>query len=307
MVQVANKVCCAYDFLAQSREVRRDCDLFYRATGLSVMLLPADSNGDYRILTGPRHSLCKLITQTGHKLTVCQRFAQPLPANQHHPLVRHCPTGMIEVAVPVLVNQQPVAQLLCGKVFSKPQTRQDFDRVWNRLRQLKLPLKRKPTAQAFFQTDVRTAKQVQAAAELLGQMAHRFATATSRWLAQSHVTEPACVQLAKDLLETRLAEKFTTRQAALAAHVSEQYFCRAFKMATGKTFTAYVARRRIDRAEQLLADPSTRIVDVSLAVGFESLTHFGRVFKRMTGVTAMAYRQALLSGENPSKEKRIPA
>ena len=287
--------------------MRRDCGLFYRATGLSVMLLPADSSGHFRILAGPRHSLCKLISQTGHRLAVCQRFAQPLPANLRHPYVRHCPTGMIEVAVPVLVNQQPVAQLLCGKVFGKPPTNQDFERVWNCLCRLKLPLKRRSTAQAFFQTDVRTANQVQAAAELLGQMAQRFATATSRWFAQPHATEPACVQLAKDLVETHLVEQFTTRQAALATHVSEQYFCRAFKVATGKTFTAYVARRRIDRAEQLLADPNARIVDVGLAVGFGSLTHCGRVFKRLTGVTAMAYWQAILSGENQSKEKRIPA
>ena len=214
---------------------------------------------------------------------------------------------MIEVAVPVLVNQQPVAQLLCGKVFGKPQTEQDFDRVWNSLCRLELPLKRKPTAQAFFRTRVLTPAQVQAAAELLGQMAQRFAMAISRWLTQPHATEPACVQLAKNLVEARLAEKFTTHQAALATHVSEQYFCRAFKVATGMVFTTYMARRRIDRAEQLLAAPNARIVDVSLAVGFGSLTHFGRVFKRLTGVTAMAYRQAILSGENPSKEKRNPA
>ena len=74
-----------YNFLAQSRLVRRDCALFYRATGLSVMLLPADGSGHFRVLTGPRHSLCKLITQTGHKLAACQRFAQPLPADGHPP------------------------------------------------------------------------------------------------------------------------------------------------------------------------------------------------------------------------------
>ena len=217
------------------------------------------------------------------------------------PRIRHCLTGMIEVAVSVLVNQQPVAQLLCGKVFGKPQTKQDFDRVWNHLCRLELPLKRQPTAQAFFRTRVLTAAQVQAAAELLGQMAQQFAMATSRWLTQPRATEPACVQSAKKLVETRLPEKFTTQQAAHATQVSEQYFCRAFKVATGLTFTAYVNRRRIARAEQLLVDPNTRITDIALAVGFGSLPQFGRLFKRSTRLTALAYRQAILSGEIQSK------
>ena len=287
------------DFLAQSSAVRRYCQLFYRATGLQVMLLPAAGSGDYQILAGPRHSICKWLLRNRVGQAVCQKFARTLPAG-HHPIhPQKCFAGFTTLAVPIIIHQQPVAHLMCGQVFCQPPTKQDFNRAWSQLRRLGLPVARPQITQVFFQTRVVRPDQMEAAVELLEQMAHRLTGTIQEWVAQSPVRgEPICVQKAKALVESRLAEKFTTRQAALATHVSSQYFCRAFKTATGKTFTAYASGRRIDQAKQLLGNPTNRILDVGLAVGFGSASRFAQVFKRYTGMTALAYRQAVALGEN---------
>jgi AraC-like DNA-binding protein len=63
-----------------------------------------------------------------------------------------------------------------------------------------------------------------------------------------------------------------------------------FKKATGINFTDYVSRVRIEKAKNLALNPNLRISEIAFEVGFQSLTHFNRVFKRITGVSPTSYR-----------------
>ena len=88
--------------------------------------------------------------------------------------------------------------------------------------------------------------------------------------------------------------------AALAIHVAEQvaraanmsafYFCKVFKAATGLTFTHYVARARIERTKRMLLNPHTRISEAAYEAGFQSLSQFNRVFRRVTGQSPTVWR-----------------
>jgi YesN/AraC family two-component response regulator len=50
---------------------------------------------------------------------------------------------------------------------------------------------------------------------------------------------------------------------------------------------------RIEKAKELLRDPSLRIGDIADMVGFLDMAHFSRVFKKQTGVSANEYRNSL--------------
>jgi two-component system response regulator YesN len=50
---------------------------------------------------------------------------------------------------------------------------------------------------------------------------------------------------------------------------------------------------RVEKAKQLLFDPSLRVTDVAFNAGFQSLHHFESTFKRYTGSTPNAYRAVL--------------
>ena len=58
----------------------------------------------------------------------------------------------------------------------------------------------------------------------------------------------------------------------------------------GLTFTDYLARVRIEKAKTLLLAPNRRVSEVAYEVGFQSLTHFNRVFKAITGQSPSGYR-----------------
>src|SRR4029434_1902328 len=63
--------------------------------------------------------------------------------------------------------------------------------------------------------------------------------------------------------------------------------------ATGVNFTEYLSRVRIEKAKNLLLNPNLRISEIAYEVGFQSLTHFNRVFKKVAGESPTEYRMRL--------------
>ncbi|MGO4110057.1 helix-turn-helix domain-containing protein [Paenibacillus sp. YAF4_2] len=79
-----------------------------------------------------------------------------------------------------------------------------------------------------------------------------------------------------------LSEKF---------YVSPYYLSRFFKEATGFTFVEYLNSVRIKEAKKLLEQSSMKVNLIAKRVGFGSVTHFGRVFKSVTGYVPLHYRK----------------
>ena len=79
----------------------------------------------------------------------------------------------------------------------------------------------------------------------------------------------------------------------VAVNASTFYFCKMFKKGTGVNFTEYVCRVRIESAKNLLLNPNLRISEIAYEVGFQSLTHFNRVFKKTVGESPTEYRAKL--------------
>ena len=71
-------------------------------------------------------------------------------------------------------------------------------------------------------------------------------------------------------------------------------FCRYFKEKSGKTFTEYILDLRIGQACKLLVENKMDVVQISLECGFNTITHFNRIFKRNTGFTPTEYRKQFL-------------
>ena len=78
----------------------------------------------------------------------------------------------------------------------------------------------------------------------------------------------------------------------LASHlgISASYFTRSFRSSVGLTPHAYVMRRRLLRAQELLASTERPLTDIALATGFADQSHFSRRFHEMTGVPPRIFR-----------------
>lgn len=98
------------------------------------------------------------------------------------------------------------------------------------------------------------------------------------------------LQRAIVFIDEQLHTKLMLDQVSREAGMSKFHFCRYFKAVTGLTFREFLARRRIARAIGLLRDPGRSVTEVYLDVGFKDLSHFGRVFRKVTGQSPSHYR-----------------
>ena len=72
--------------------------------------------------------------------------------------------------------------------------------------------------------------------------------------------------------------------------ISPSHLSEKFKQITGIKFVDYVARTRFEHACKLLRNSNLRVSEIGLAVGFQSLSQFNRVFKRFSGESPRNYR-----------------
>ena len=92
-------------------------------------------------------------------------------------------------------------------------------------------------------------------------------------------------------IETNIGEPITLANLAATAGLSRMYFAKQFRTATGIRPHDFVLRKRIERAQQLLAATSDPLVDIALSVGFQTQAHFTTVFKKVVGSTPYQWRR----------------
>jgi AraC-like DNA-binding protein len=73
-------------------------------------------------------------------------------------------------------------------------------------------------------------------------------------------------------------------------YISKSHLSRVFKEATGFGFAEYVSLTRIKEAQRLLRESTGSITDISAATGFDNFSHFGKTFKKTTGLSPRQYR-----------------
>ncbi|HWA73314.1 MAG TPA: AraC family transcriptional regulator [Polyangiaceae bacterium] len=94
-------------------------------------------------------------------------------------------------------------------------------------------------------------------------------------------------------MSENLAADVTLGELANLVGLSRFHFCHAFRLATGCRPHQWLTRLRMDRARALLRTRELRIIDVALAVGYETQSAFAAVFRKSTGLTPSAYRRTL--------------
>jgi len=111
----------------------------------------------------------------------------------------------------------------------------------------------------------------------------------------------AALRRAHDLIDRDYAEALDLDVMAREAGYSKYHFARTFAMAYGETPRAYLTRRRVERAKNLLRTANLSVTEVCFLVGFESLGSFSSLFRRLVGQSHSVYRaSSLAAGAAPA-------
>lgn len=103
---------------------------------------------------------------------------------------------------------------------------------------------------------------------------------------------PRKLRLLQDYIEAHLAQPIALRDLAALADLSEFHLQRSFSSSCGVSPQRWIAARRIQRASRMIA-AGEPLIQIALACGFDSQSHFTRSFKAAMGITPGGYRAAL--------------
>src|SRR5271163_2216525 len=95
-----------------------------------------------------------------------------------------------------------------------------------------------------------------------------------------------------DYVEAHLDNPVSLADIASSAGLTRMHFAAQFRAATGLRPHEYLLRRRIERAQEMLAATCMPVVDIALSVGFQTQSHFTSVFKRYAGQPPRAWRES---------------
>ncbi len=104
--------------------------------------------------------------------------------------------------------------------------------------------------------------------------------------------QPVEIWKARKFIHEHADEELSLTEVGKAVNISANHLSEKFKEVAGINFVDYVARIRVGKACDLLRNSNLRISEIAFAVGFQSLSQFNRVFKKLTQKSPTQFRTA---------------
>lgn len=96
--------------------------------------------------------------------------------------------------------------------------------------------------------------------------------------------------VAKRFIEDNYSDEGITLGAvASVVGLNEKYFSSRFSQEFGQSFISYLTELRIHKAKELMEKTNMKVYEISEAVGYSSVEHFTRVFKKKVGISPAAF------------------
>lgn len=143
--------------------------------------------------------------------------------------------------------------------------------------------------------------------ELLAKVFQQETLGDLRRLVESHLLEVCerigekrsgkaknVIKRIRALIDKRFAENLQVGDIAKEVFLSTTYLCLLFKQETGETINEYMTKVRVDKAKELLKDPSNKFYEVCYAVGYSDPSYFSKIFKKYTGYTPSSFRDHVM-------------
>jgi AraC-like DNA-binding protein/ligand-binding sensor protein len=264
---------------------------FSNATGLPLTLRSVEVwQPAHR---GKKHEnrFCLLMAQHSRSCAACLEVQQKIAdAPGDTAKTVRCFAGLCDSAVPVRVGKDLIGFLQTGQVLLKQPSSRQFARTAKQLVDWGLKVDLHQLEEAYFQTRVLTKGQYDSMVRLVAIFGQHLSMLSNQIVVQQQNSEPLTIRRARDFINSHHTDDLSLADVAHAVNTSTFYFCKSFKKATGLHFTDYLSRVRIEKAKNLLLNPNARVSEVAYEAGFQSLTHFNRVFRKLVGQSPSDYR-----------------
>jgi AraC-like DNA-binding protein len=273
------------------REYRK---AFETSIGLPLELLAPGAFGLVHRGSRRENPFCALMAGSNRSCSGClelQRHVREHAVLQAGTLT--CFAGLSESGVPVRVGDKVIGFLHVGQVLLHKPTQVEFDRTAQLLQEWDAKVDLVRAREAYFRTRVVERKHYDALLRMITIFAQQLSMVSNQLVMTSEQPDSPVILKAKNYIAEHVDEELTLGQVARAVNTSTFYFCKLFRKATGLHFLDYVARARVEKVKTSLLNSHIRISEAAYAAGFQSLSQFNRVFKRVVGKQPRAWREKL--------------
>jgi AraC-like DNA-binding protein/ligand-binding sensor protein len=267
---------------------------FNEATGLPLALRPVESWQLPHHAQRKENPFCALLAERSKSCAACLQTQQSLAEKAVEKAASvTCAAGLSDTAVPLRVGDRLLGFLHTGQIFRGKPTTAQFEKLTQMFAQWGLQGETDKLKAAYFDSRVMSAREHESVVKLLSIFAEHLSMVSNQILVRQENAEPPMISRAKQFIAGHFTEQLSLGQVAKAVNTSTFYFCKMFKKFTGLNFTEYLSRVRIENSRNLLLNPNLRISEIAYEAGFQSLTHFNRVFKRIVGQSPTGFRNHL--------------
>lgn len=98
------------------------------------------------------------------------------------------------------------------------------------------------------------------------------------------------ITLALKIMESELGRPLSVKLISTRLGLSESRFGHLFKSQTGRPFKASLRDDRLEKAKDLLFDPTLRVKEIASSIGYTYLSNFTRDFTKHFGKPPSQYR-----------------
>lgn len=279
----------------QESEIYRDyAAAFEIATGLPIALRAVGTLQSPLQGSHARNPFCGLMGGCNKSCAGCLRQQHEVEERAGDSAQsRVCFAGLTETVVPIRIGERVVGYIQTGQILHRPATEAGFKRTAHRLEQWGAALDGAAMRKAYFSSPVMPRMRYESIIRLLGIFADHLAVVANQIMVKQAAAELPSVARARSYIAEHLTDEISLGEVAQAVGMSPFYFCKTFHKVTGVTFIDYVARLRVEKVKQLLLNPHVRISEAAFEAGFQSLSQFNRVFRRVAGEAPTVYRDRI--------------
>ncbi|HHU43930.1 MAG: PocR ligand-binding domain-containing protein [Bacillota bacterium] len=217
-------------------------------------------------------------------------------ARLSRPYIYICHMGLVDFAIPVVLNGTYVGAVMAGQIRLKGEAG-ELERVTNIQNEHKIEGALKSLYEAL---PSMTLDRIKSLSDMVSYLYNYFIKEASEKLTfskppaelASHKKAPI-LQKAIDYINDNFNKEIRLETLAAICEISPSYFSKLFKKIYRQNLSSFVNSLRVQRAKSLLANSNKNIVDIAYDVGFEDCGYFIKIFKSFVGVTPNQYRISL--------------
>ena len=237
------------------------------------------------------NAFCGRMAQSNPTCAACLQLQQRVELEAtNEPKTLECFAGLSETAIPVRVGTRLIGHLQTGQVFLQPPERKRFRGVMRVIGWRGTDTAMGELEQEYAATRTVEPKHYESVIRLLSIFAEQLSLFSNRAVVAQTMAELPTIAKARTYIAAHHREEMRLHDVARAVSLSDYYFCKLFRRTTGWTFTDYLAKIRVEDAKEVLLRPQVRITEAAYAAGFQSLSQFNRVFRRVANETPTDFR-----------------